>query len=171
MALFSGGRYLRAQLRAANLETWNVTRVPHTDHGHDDTTQRHRTIDEESADADADADAPLQFWCFDSDSDGEDIKAKFKAKIAEVETLLTDDERGQIIAEAMEIMQGLIAVVQELEAEAAEPRTGCVGNTNTDRSTIVTIPASVLGLVASFTWGIAEKLGYRHAAKAAVPLA
>ena len=162
MALFSGGRYLRAQLRAANLQAWHVTRIVHTD-THD---TQHPKVE---GSAHVDADAPLNFWCFDGDSDGEDLKARFKAKFAEIEVLLTDDERGEVVAEAVEIMHGLIAVVRELEAEAAtEPQKD---NTDMCRSKVVTIPTSVLGMLVSFTWGIAERLGWRYGAKAAVPLA
>ena len=164
MALFSGGRYLRAQLRAANAQAWGVTHVTRNPHTHADNVQDLK-IDEVMGEADVDA--PLQFWCFDGDSDGEDLKADFKARFAEVEVLLTDNERSDIITEAVEIMTGLIAVVRELEAEAdAGPQ-----DTGTGHNKVITIPPSVLGIFASFTWGIAEYLGWRHGAKAAVPLA
>lgn len=143
MALFSGGRYLRAQLRGANTTSWHIP------------VEAAQTVENN-------ADAPLQFWCFDGDEDGEDLKTEFKARVAEVEALLTEEERREVVAEGVEIMRSLIEIVRHLEAAGLEERTAV-------RFRIM--PNYVVNMVANLSWGIAERLGYRHGAKTAVPSA
>jgi len=95
MALFSGGRYIRAKLLQAGPKFWN------------------RASGEKGR---GDVDDVLTFWTFDSDEDGEDIKAVFKTRFAEVENHLTEAEREEVVQEAVHIMEAVHGVIEEIAA-------------------------------------------------------
>ena len=97
MALFSGGRYIRARLREAGREFWT-------------STSREK---EKGGDIDIDK-ASLSFWNFDGEADGEDVKAEFKQRVAEIEGWLTGEEREEVVREAVFIMESLMGVVEEI---------------------------------------------------------
>ena len=92
MALFSGGRYIRARLRGAGSEFWTIT-------GEEKAGSIH--IDE----------AALSFWNFEGEEDGEDVKAEFKQRFTEIEGWLTGEERDEVVQEAVFIMDSLMGVV------------------------------------------------------------
>ena len=71
MALFNGGRWIRAQLLSARDSTWKLN------------------LDK----LDTDTPAGLLFWHFPGVEDGEDLKNMFKSRLAAVEGLLTQEER------------------------------------------------------------------------------
>lgn len=97
MALFSGGRYIRARLREAGSEFWMMTGKEK----------------EKGGDIDID-EAVLSFWNFDGAEDGEDVKAEFKQRFAELEGRLTDEQRDEVMQEAVFIMDSLMGVVEEI---------------------------------------------------------
>ncbi|KAF2796330.1 heme oxygenase-like protein [Melanomma pulvis-pyrius CBS 109.77] len=102
MAVFSGGRWIRAELMKAAPEFWQSA-----------------TWKGESSTADLPA-APLSerglsLWHFDGDVDGEDIKAEFKAGLEEAEHFFTDEERVDVIEEAKQIFVRSAQLVQELD--------------------------------------------------------
>ncbi len=88
MALFSGGRHIRACLRSAGSEFWGL---------------------EEGGEP------PLKFWTFASINDGEDLKALYKSRILELSAELTELEREEIMAEAVEIMRWMLKLVDEAQ--------------------------------------------------------
>jgi hypothetical protein len=97
MAVFSGGRWIRAGLLKAGPDFWQA-------HG------------QEEQDTPADtAERGLSFWHFPGHFDGEDIKAEFKLRLAAAETLFTTDERVDIIEEAKNIFQLCASLVEELD--------------------------------------------------------
>lgn len=100
MALFSGGRYIRAQLRQA------------------DPVSSNRKFNDEKYE---DVNDRLSFWTFKGDRDGEEFKAEFKKRFMEVERCLTEREKEQVLQEAVYIMGAVIGVVEEIA--------GLVGNT------------------------------------------
>ena len=146
MALFSGGRYLRAQLRDANAASWKIYNSdPNLDGGESATTEEN-------------VDAPLQFWNFAGDEDGEDLKADFKARVSRLEEILTVEERAEIVAEGAEIMKGLIQIVRELE----EMEVGGVAEPPNERSLysrLLDAPTAVASMITSLSWGIAGRFG------------
>lgn len=87
MALFSGGRHIRARLLSAGPKFWGV--------------------EEE--------DPPLSFWTFPSSTDGEDLKTLYKAQVLELSTSLTELERKEIVAEGVEIMSTMLKLVDEVD--------------------------------------------------------
>ena len=91
MALFSGGRYIRAKLRQAVPEFWPGLEAQES------------TVDEY-----------LAFWTFEGNEDGKPIKAEFKRRFAEVEGVLTGGEKDDIVHEAVCIMQFMVGVVEEI---------------------------------------------------------
>jgi heme oxygenase len=100
MAVFSGGRWIRAQLVNAGDDFWRMG-----------------TSDEEREEAVPLSEKGLSFWSFDDDQDGEDIKAKFKDRLAAAEQLFTDDERIDVIEEAKRIFQLSVGLVDELDTK------------------------------------------------------
>lgn len=104
MAVFSGGRWIRAQLMNAGEGFWREK---------DTKDSGNRTSEKPSQ-------APLQergmaLWNFDGGSDGEDIKAEFKRKLAEADTLLTVEQRQDIVDEAKAIFKFSALLVEELD--------------------------------------------------------
>ncbi|KAF3039235.1 heme oxygenase [Didymella keratinophila] len=94
MAVFSGGRWIRAGLLRAGDGFW----PPQTP--------------EDGAPL---AERGLSFWHFPGLHDGEDIKAEFKLRLEEAEHLFTDDQRVDVIEEAKNVFQLCVEVVYELD--------------------------------------------------------
>ncbi|KAF2686738.1 heme oxygenase-like protein [Lentithecium fluviatile CBS 122367] len=101
MAVFSGGRYLRAELLKAGNAFWNT--------GTEDEVPKE---DKETLRLE---DKGLSFWSFPGQHDGLDIKEAFKARLEAAETLLTPDERVDIIEEAKTIFKLSASLVEELD--------------------------------------------------------
>jgi len=133
MALFSGGRYLRAALEEAGgegAEFWTSERsLECLDIA--EPFQLKRSNTPESAEDVADRSSTpsklqlenggvalfsgLQFFYFAGDADGEDIKLEFKKRIAEGEILLTSSEKEHIVTEAEHIFNFMVEIVLELD--------------------------------------------------------
>ena len=92
MALFSGGRYIRSRLRGAGLDFWNSNCQVKRD-----------ALDDY-----------LTFWTFNGNEDGEDIKAEFKKRFNDVETVLTETEREEVVSESVCIMRTMPGIVEEI---------------------------------------------------------
>ncbi len=101
MALFSGGRYIRARLRGAGAGFWGEKGVEGGKGLGDDEKE-------------AGMDGYLGFWTFEGEEDGEDLKAEFKDRFASVEGILTEAEKDEVVQEAVFIMQSMIGVVVEI---------------------------------------------------------
>lgn len=97
MALFNGGRWMRTQLLAAGEDFWHRSDL---EEGKDDPIQQ----------------SGLSFFHFGGDMDGEDIKEDFKKRLAEVEKLLTADEKSDIVAETSDIFYHCRMMIEELAA-------------------------------------------------------
>jgi heme oxygenase len=101
MAIFSGGRWIRSQLASAEPEFW----TSHTNAG--------PALAEKT---------PLgmpgfSFLSFDGEEDGEDIKVEYKKQLAEGESLLTVQERKDIMEASQELFERCIAIVKKLDIE------------------------------------------------------
>ena len=92
MALFSGGRYIRARLREAGAEFWTGG----------------------ESEKGGDIDEVLSFWTFEGEGDEEDIKADLKQRFAEMEGCLNGKEREEVVQEATYIMDTMVGVVEEI---------------------------------------------------------
>ncbi|TVY24936.1 hypothetical protein LHYA1_G006242 [Lachnellula hyalina] len=144
MALFSGGRYLRASLKTAGgmgQDFWDRKPSPVRPHaitGDVREVQEAEVVFSEPSgiwsppegksgrgrkrvkswfDGDIPKITPgLLFFDFDGDEDGEDIKLEFKKRIAEAELLLTQSEKDDIVAEAQDIFRFMLQLVGELDS-------------------------------------------------------
>jgi heme oxygenase len=101
MAIFSGGRWIRSQLASAEPEFW----TSHTNAG--------PALAEKT---------PLgmpgfSFLSFDGEEDGEDIKVEYKKRLAEGESLLTAQEREDIMEASQELFERCISIVKKLDIE------------------------------------------------------
>jgi len=101
MAVFSGGRWIRQQFANAGPEFWT---------GQSETAR---------AEKDGIPQAPelpgFSFLSFDGDADGEDIKAEFKSRLAVADTLLTQQEKQDVIETADGLFELCIELVGELD--------------------------------------------------------
>ncbi|KAI1367527.1 hypothetical protein F5Y08DRAFT_298177 [Xylaria arbuscula] len=115
MALFSGGRFIRASLENIYPAFW----VPAS--AHQPTPTKLASFPQEY-------ELPLSFFRFKTHEDGEDLKREFKKRLLESETYLTTPERDEIVEEARRIFEFMIRIVDELDdicgtnREAAEAR-------------------------------------------------
>lgn len=134
MALFSGGRYLRASLKEAGGSTEFWARAPspvrpysitRAEVSFDRRNSRSETVDpstkwpsqrrHRSEDHTSKINPGLQFFNFIGDDDGEDIKLEFKKRITEAEILLTEGEKEDVILEAQNIFTFMVEMVSELD--------------------------------------------------------
>lgn len=101
MALFSGGRYIRAKLRSAGEDFWASAGLTKSDG--------------EFAEELGKGTVGLSFWEFSGTSDGKDMKADFQSRIQDLEASLTLEERQEIVNEAMDIMVKVIDIVKDIK--------------------------------------------------------
>lgn len=135
MALFSGGRYLRALLQGAGdlgHEFWERDPSPIRPYSVTGDRDEFRgwgpaefaeqlNISARSRSRIRSEDSPsesipgMQFFSFPGNEDGEDIKLEFKKRMTETEILLTAGEKEDIITEAEAIFQFMVEMVSELD--------------------------------------------------------
>jgi hypothetical protein len=101
MAVFSGGRWIRQQLAKGGSGFW----IGIGQHEFSELEKAHMLPHSPG----------FSFLSFDGYEDGEDIKMLFKARLAEAETLLTQQERQDIIAAARYLFDDCIALVRQLD--------------------------------------------------------
>ncbi|KAI1125360.1 heme oxygenase-like protein [Nemania abortiva] len=102
MALFSGGRFIRASLEDVYPAFW----VP---------ASAQRPMPATLANATSMETQPLSFFRFDTPEDGEDLKLEFKKRFLDSEGVLTETEREEIVQEARCIFDYMIQLVDELD--------------------------------------------------------
>lgn len=158
MALFSGGRYLRAALAEAGgegagfwvresslAEPFPVTKDAAARPRRSNTTKldehtgsrpssRSRSQYEKGVSTSI---LGLQFFNFVGDVDGEDIKLDFKKRVVEAEVLLTSEEKEDIIAEAENIFNFMVGVVLQLDSVME-----CTSTVETLSSSTASVPPS-----------------------------
>jgi hypothetical protein len=102
LALFNGGRWVRTQLLSSSPSSSATASGP--SHFWPDSS---------------DAKDCLTFWSFDGEDDGEDLKDEFKAKFDALSSELSEEERQDVIVEAVEIFKICGRVVEDLDREFA----------------------------------------------------
>ncbi|KAI6782387.1 uncharacterized protein J7T54_001244 [Emericellopsis cladophorae] len=130
MALFAGGRYIRASLQSVGNEFW--------DQGPDHVKPTMQACTEERPNPGEETDGtpksrvtssmPLRFFHFPTPTDGEDLKCEFKQKLADLEAKLSQSERQDIVQEAISIFERMTMLVEQLDVV-------CGGQTGMDVST------------------------------------
>jgi hypothetical protein len=135
MALFAGGRHLRAMLKEAGgvEDFWFRSPSPNRPYSatipHDSLLRRTLNVngsqsrsggcsrDAHSSDSAAQIPVPgLSFFHFAGDHDGEDIKVEFKKRVSEADVILTESEKQDIILEAQHIFRFMVELVDDLDA-------------------------------------------------------
>ncbi|KAJ6438333.1 hem oxygenase-like, multi-helical [Purpureocillium lavendulum] len=131
MALFAGGRFIRASLESAGEPFWAVEPSPARPTMR--TSERRRKMaakerrphdledDDTMPGGNPDAgrpqqNMPLHFFHFDTPMDGEDLKREFKQRLVDSEALLTPREKRDIVQEAVCIFENVTLVVLQLDA-------------------------------------------------------
>jgi len=109
MALFSGGRLIRASLEEPGHAFWDRTADP--------VAPSCRACEEPVFDGDG---LPLSFFRFATPEDGEDLKVEFKKLLAEAEAQLSDAEISDVVQEAVCIFDNMILLVAQLDEVCAE---------------------------------------------------
>ncbi|KAM3461387.1 hypothetical protein MY5147_004243 [Beauveria neobassiana] len=121
MALFAGGRFIRATLESTGDEFWQTPLAPikpsmqpciptpafqdgmtEDSQFHNESHQCHPL--------------PLSFFHFDTPHDGEDLKVEFKRRVRICEAALDPQETDDIVQEAMHIFEHMTSLVQQLDA-------------------------------------------------------
>ncbi|KAF7558687.1 hypothetical protein G7046_g5486 [Stylonectria norvegica] len=132
MALFAGGRFIRASLESAGPCFWE--RVPSPVRPNLHNCQRHAAKTSERASGLSDDEIPendfhshashtmpLRFFHFPTPVDGEDLKQEFKQRLADSEALLTAHEKQDIVQEAVCIFDNMTLLVQQLDKVCDQP--------------------------------------------------
>lgn len=132
MALFSGGRIIRATLEKVDAGFWIPASEAATAQHHHHLLRQHQLSGSgvggksgsSSSDTAARAWGPLHFFSFatvgeeggnGNNNGGEDLKAVFKQRLAESESRLTAGERDDIVREARSIFAYMVRLVEELD--------------------------------------------------------
>jgi heme oxygenase len=114
MALFAGGRIIRARLGLAGREFWNQTVRPIT---HE---QEREPCVYDLQEQDAYPEIPVRFLRFGTPSDGEDLKREFKKRLSQSEAMLTAQERQDIVQEAVCIFENMTLLMDQLDEVCGE---------------------------------------------------
>jgi hypothetical protein len=120
MALFAGGRHIRAALEGvADAQFWKTVPMVVTGGGSGGggaATRRTAADGILAIHSSSSYDRrPFQFLRFSTPTDGEDLKADFKARLAEVETRLSWREHRDVLQEAACIFENMILLVGQLD--------------------------------------------------------
>ncbi|TQV98956.1 hem oxygenase-like, multi-helical [Cordyceps javanica] len=125
MALFAGGRFIRATLEATGDDFWQTPLAPikPTMQPCIPTPNFQNEIDnglQASADTHKCHPLPLSFFHFDTPHDGEDLKLEFKRRVRICEAALEPEEIDDIVQEATNIFEHITSIVQQLDAICEE---------------------------------------------------
>ncbi|KAJ4420454.1 hypothetical protein N0V82_004331 [Gnomoniopsis sp. IMI 355080] len=130
LALLSGGSYIRTELMYLDRDFWEATPTPVMPglvecRPENSRMRRSRQGGGQDEDEDDELGAerrlPLDFLDFDPPlganprQQAKMLKNEFKARLAEADALLTEPERGEIVAEAASIFQHLEGMVAQLD--------------------------------------------------------
>ena len=125
MALFAGGRFIRASLESAGELFWDQTPSPvkpaHRACQQSAETPREHCHSGDGHPAHKTGATPLRFFHFSTLMDGEDLKREFKRRLADSEGILTVKERHDIVQEAVCVFDNMVLLVNQLDAVCEEP--------------------------------------------------
>lgn len=124
MALFAGGRFIRASLEASGQEFWDQVPSPvkpaklPCQFVAKPAERASSLADDELSNISchhADHTMPLRFLHFKSAEDGEDLKREFKRRLLDLENILSDSEKHDIIQEGVCIFENMLRLVEQLD--------------------------------------------------------
>lgn len=146
MALFAGGRFIRASLESVGDDFWNQVPSP--------IQPTMQICDEKTASLDdmgledghhrshVSGAMPLRFFHFPTPSDGEDLKREFKKRLSKTEGMLTARERHDVVQESICIFENMTLLMHQLDSVCGEP--GQEGVDLNDYSQLLTLPRNSL---------------------------
>ncbi|KAH8177301.1 hem oxygenase-like, multi-helical [Sarocladium implicatum] len=131
MALFAGGRYIRATLESAGEDFWSREPSPvkpsmlecerRASGCGQYTAQPHGSNVSPTTNAYShEHNFPLSFFHFATPEDGEDLKREFKSRLLEAEDVLTHREKQDIVQESICIFDNMELLVAQLDKVCAE---------------------------------------------------
>lgn len=128
MALFAGGRFIRASLESIGEDFWNVTpsHVRPTMLACEQTQNSRSSSKDDRINSEAghklhvSNNMPLRLFHFPTALDGEDLKREFKQRLSDSEKLLTAREKHDIVQESISIFDNMMSVVNQLDAICSE---------------------------------------------------
>lgn len=122
MALFAGGRFIRATLEKAGEEFWQTVPeyIKPTMQPCEPDSVIGSSLEQIEEINHSKNIMPLRFWSFDSENDGEDLKQEYKAKLLQWESELTAEEREDILQESVYILENIGLLVGQLDAVCSE---------------------------------------------------
>ncbi|KAM0258778.1 hypothetical protein ACHAQJ_003620 [Trichoderma viride] len=128
MALFAGGRFIRAALENVGDEFWKAVPAPikptmqpcESNSAATSPLELVNDSSEVSLDPHDKSSLPLRFWRFDSENDGEDLKQEYKERLLRWENKLTTEERDDIIQESVVILESIGLIVGQLDTICSE---------------------------------------------------
>ncbi|RFU76777.1 hypothetical protein TARUN_5448 [Trichoderma arundinaceum] len=106
MALFAGGRFIRASFQNVSEEFWQTVPAP--------IKPTMQPCEPGSVEG-AKRSVSLEFWSFDSDHDGEDLKQEYKGKLLQWESELTAEERDDVTQESIIVLESVGLLVVQLD--------------------------------------------------------
>lgn len=150
MALFAGGRFIRATLESAGRPFWESQSdmiktslaapnngakpgAPAEDRAHHHRRHHHRRHHESTRDETLAfgfefpslPPMPLRFLHFNAAADGEDLKGEYKQKLSESEASLTHSEKKDIVQEGICIFENMIRLIHQLDTVCAAEQQEC----------------------------------------------
>ncbi|KAM0434141.1 hypothetical protein ACHAPT_004086 [Fusarium lateritium] len=139
MALFAGGRFIRATLESAGDDFWNhlpspikPTSLP-CQQSTRPTKRASGLSDEQLPEHDhychATHTMPLRFFHFQTSEDGEDLKREFKQRLLDAERLLTAREKHDIVQESVCIFENMTLLINQLDSVCGDPERKDSGGT------------------------------------------
>ncbi|KZZ98354.1 heme oxygenase [Moelleriella libera RCEF 2490] len=120
MALFAGGRFLRATLELAGGDFWGSLSSPAASPAEQ---QRDAQVPDAPLPGWSEHQSPLRylrFFCFDTFDDGQGLKREFKKRFANAEKILTRKQKHDIVQEGVCIFENLILLVAQLDSLKSE---------------------------------------------------
>ncbi|KAK4449129.1 heme-binding protein HMX1 [Podospora aff. communis PSN243] len=136
MALFSGGRMIRASLEEPGHGFWDCKADPLQPTG--------RACENPMFDGEG---LPLSFFRFATPEDGEDLKAEFKKRLAEAEAQLSGEEIDDVVLEAVCIFDNMMLLVGQLDGVCAGEAGKKKESVDSDDGWVAAIPRFLGGRV------------------------
>lgn len=130
MALFSGGRYIRATLKNARKDFWMDTPMSTSLQ----PTKNHNLTPKSD---DRTGKEGLEFFHFPGVEDGEDIKQEFKRRFFEVEKELNQRQKEEIVQEAQRIFLFLLDMMGELDQKCGPSKNDVKQTNSTNFGTLL----------------------------------
>ncbi|CAH0058981.1 unnamed protein product [Clonostachys solani] len=134
MALFAGGRFIRASLESVGHAFWDQCPSPvrpnmmacekdrrHSAESLDTSETSHDEKPGGSRGSPESHGFPLGFFHFSTPMDGEDLKREFKKRLSGSETVLTDREKDDVVNESVCIFENMILLVGQLDEVCVVP--------------------------------------------------